>query len=80
MRYDRQALEAAEAEDATAYLAARERRDAGQLERYELARQVGLKKCSLKPRETWCAPPAGCAARVPRPVRPAGELLRPPRG
>jgi hypothetical protein len=49
MRYDRQALKAAEAEDATAYVAARERRDAEQTERYELARQIGLEKCSLKP-------------------------------
>ena len=49
MRYDRQALKAAEAEDATAYVAARERRDAEKTERYELAREVGLEKCSLKP-------------------------------
>lgn len=46
MRYDRQALEAAEAEDATAYVAARERRDAEAGERYDLAREVGLEKCS----------------------------------
>ena len=46
MRYDRQALEAAEAEDATAYLAARERRDAEAGERYDLAREVGLQICS----------------------------------
>jgi serine/threonine protein kinase len=46
MRYDRQALRAAEAGDATAYLAARARRDAEAGERYELAREVGLKKCS----------------------------------
>jgi serine/threonine protein kinase len=49
MRYDRQALKAAEAEDATAYVAARERRDAEKGERYELAREIGLEKCSLKP-------------------------------
>jgi hypothetical protein len=49
MRYDRQALVAAEAEDTTAYVAARERRDAEKPERYELARKVGLQKCSLKP-------------------------------
>jgi hypothetical protein len=49
MRYDRQALTAAEAEDATAYVAARDRRDAEKGERYELARAVGLEKCSLKP-------------------------------
>lgn len=48
MRYDRQALEAAEAEDAAAYVAARERRDAEQAERYGLARAVGLEQCSLK--------------------------------
>jgi serine/threonine protein kinase len=46
MRYDRQALEAAEAEDANAYVAARERRDAEADERYELAREVGLRVCS----------------------------------
>lgn len=46
MRYDRQALEAAEAEDASAYVAARERRDAEAGERYELAREVGLRTCS----------------------------------
>jgi len=44
--YDRQALRAAEAGDAGAYLAARERRDREQPERYELARAVGLKTCS----------------------------------
>lgn len=49
MRYDRQALEAAEAEDANAYVAARERRDAEAGERYELAREVGLKQCSTSP-------------------------------
>ncbi len=46
MRYDRQALEAAEAEDASAYVAARERRDAEAGERYELARAIGLEQCS----------------------------------
>jgi serine/threonine protein kinase len=46
MRYDRQALEAAEAEDANAYIAARERRDAEAGERYELARDIGLRTCS----------------------------------
>jgi hypothetical protein len=49
MRYDRQALDAAEAEDAGAYVAARERRDAEQGERYDLAREVGLRRCSLQP-------------------------------
>jgi hypothetical protein len=44
--YDRQALRAAEAGDAGAYAAARERRDREQPERYELARAVGLKTCS----------------------------------
>jgi hypothetical protein len=48
MRYDRQALEAAEADDATAYVAARGRRDAESGDRYELARDVGLDKCSPK--------------------------------
>jgi hypothetical protein len=46
--YDRQALEAAEAGDADGYLAARGRRDAKQAERYDLAREVGLKKCSAR--------------------------------
>ena len=46
MRYDREALEAAEAEDASAYLAARERRDAEAGERYDLAREIGLEQCS----------------------------------
>ncbi len=46
MRYDRQALEAAEASDASAYVAARERRDAEAPERYDLAREVGLERCS----------------------------------
>jgi hypothetical protein len=44
--YDREALEAAEAGDANAYLAARERRNAEAGERYDLAREVGLKQCS----------------------------------
>jgi hypothetical protein len=44
--YDRQALRAAEAGDAGAYVAAREQRDREQPERYELARAVGLKTCS----------------------------------
>ena len=46
MRYDRQALKAAEAGDATAYVAAREKRDSEAEERYDLARAVGLKECS----------------------------------
>jgi hypothetical protein len=46
--YDRQALRAAEAGDAGAYLAARERRDREQAERHELARAVGLKTCSAR--------------------------------
>lgn len=46
MRYDRQALAAAEANDATAYLEARQRRDAEASERYELAREIGLEQCS----------------------------------
>jgi serine/threonine protein kinase len=44
--YDRQALEAAEAGDTTAYLTARERRDNEAEERYELARAIELKECS----------------------------------
>jgi serine/threonine protein kinase len=44
--YDREALEAAEAGDVDAYLAARERRDVEAAERYDLAREVGLKQCS----------------------------------
>ncbi len=47
MRYDRQALEAAEAEDANAYVAARGRRDAEAGERYDLAREIGLEQCSV---------------------------------
>jgi serine/threonine-protein kinase len=46
MRYDRQALEAAQSEDAEAYVAARERRDAEAGERYDLAREIGLEQCS----------------------------------
>jgi Protein kinase domain len=46
MRYDREALEAAEADDANAYVAARERRDAEAGERYDLAREIGLEQCS----------------------------------
>jgi serine/threonine protein kinase len=46
MSYDRQALRAAQAGDAEAYVAARERRDAEAGERYDLARQVGLTECS----------------------------------
>lgn len=44
--YDREALEAAEAGDASAYLAARERRNAEAGERYDLAREIGLEQCS----------------------------------
>ncbi len=46
MLNDRQALTAAEAAEAGAYLAARERRDAEAAERYDLARQIGLQVCS----------------------------------
>ncbi len=49
MRYDIQAVEAAENEDASAYAAARDRRDAEAGQRYDLAREVGLKQCSAKP-------------------------------
>jgi hypothetical protein len=48
-RYDVQALRAARAEHSGEYLAARERRDNGQSERYELAREIGLKTCSASP-------------------------------
>ena len=44
--YDREALKAAEAEDAGAYLAARARRNDESEERYDLARAVGLQECS----------------------------------
>jgi serine/threonine protein kinase len=47
--YDRQALNAAEAGDTAAYLAARQRRDEEAGERYDLARAVGLEKCSASP-------------------------------
>jgi Protein kinase domain len=46
MRYDRQALKAAEENDTTAYLEARQRRDAEAGERYDLAREIGLERCS----------------------------------
>jgi Protein kinase domain len=48
-RYDAQALRAARAEHGSEYLAARERRDNGQRERFELAREIGLKTCSASP-------------------------------
>jgi hypothetical protein len=48
-KYDVQALRAARAEHTNEYLAARERRDNGQRERYELAREIGLKTCSASP-------------------------------
>jgi Protein kinase domain len=44
--YDRQALEAAEAGEGSAYLAARERRDSEAAQRYSLARKLGLQQCS----------------------------------
>jgi hypothetical protein len=47
--YDVQALRAARAEHDGEYLAARERRDNGQRQRYELARAVGFKTCSASP-------------------------------
>lgn len=47
--YDLQALRAARAEHSGEYLAARERRDNEQRERYELAREIGLKTCSASP-------------------------------
>lgn len=45
-RYDEEALKAAEAGGASAYLAARASRDDEEAERYELARAVGLEVCS----------------------------------
>lgn len=44
--YDRQALQAAEAGEPAAYLAAREGRDNEAEERYDLARAIGLLECS----------------------------------
>jgi serine/threonine protein kinase len=49
-KYDVQALRAADAEHSGEYLAARERRDNEQRERYDLAREIGLKTCSASPR------------------------------
>jgi serine/threonine protein kinase len=46
--HDRAALKAAETGDAAGYLAAREDRNNEAGERYELARAVGLRKCSSK--------------------------------
>jgi hypothetical protein len=48
-RYDVQALRAARAEHSGEYLAARERRNNEQRERYELARRIGLRVCSASP-------------------------------
>jgi hypothetical protein len=48
-KYDQQALEAAKSGDTTAYIEAREARDDEQHLRYELARAVNLKECSLSP-------------------------------
>ncbi len=45
--YDRQALEAAKAEDSGAYLEARGKRDAEQPERERLARKIGFDVCSV---------------------------------
>jgi serine/threonine protein kinase len=44
--YDREALQAAEAGEPAAYLAARESRDNEAEERYDLARAIGLRECS----------------------------------
>ena len=44
--YDREALQAAEAGEPAAYLAARESRDNEAEERYDLARTIGLQECS----------------------------------
>jgi hypothetical protein len=48
-QYDLDALAAAEQGDTTAYLAARENRNNEQLERFTLARQIGLQECSRSP-------------------------------
>jgi hypothetical protein len=48
-RYDVQALRAARSGDSGEYVAARERRDSEQRQRYELAREVGLRTCSASP-------------------------------
>jgi serine/threonine protein kinase len=48
-QYDVQALHAARSEHTGEYLAARERRDNGQRERYELAREIGFETCSSSP-------------------------------
>jgi hypothetical protein len=45
--YDRQALEAAKAEDPSAYAEARGKRDAEQPERERLAREIGFEVCSV---------------------------------
>jgi Protein kinase domain len=45
--YDRQALEAAKAEDSNAYLEARSKRDAEGPERERLAREIGFEVCSV---------------------------------
>jgi len=45
-RYDAEALEAAQEEDATAYAEARDARDAEAAERFDLARRIGLAECS----------------------------------
>jgi Protein kinase domain len=47
--YDVQALRAANAGHTSEYLFARERRDNGARQRYELAREIGLKTCSPNP-------------------------------
>ena len=45
-KYDKQALQAAEADHVAAYLAARERRDNEEAKRYDLARKAHLEECS----------------------------------
>jgi len=46
---DEEALEAAKKDNAAGVEAARDQRDAESEERYELAREIGLRKCSAKP-------------------------------
>jgi hypothetical protein len=43
---DRKALEAAEAENTSSYLLARHARDEGQLQRHQIAGEIGFKVCS----------------------------------
>lgn len=48
-RYDQEALDAAKAGDTSAYLTARQKRDDEAMQRFNLARAIGLQTCSLNP-------------------------------